>query len=126
MRPDEIVISCNLAQLFTALGSIAAGIVAIGGAWAVVNRFINKMKKPQTDQDKRLDDHEKWLKLHDKKLEEYEIFFKNDKKRIDQIEEGNRITQQALLALLSHALDGNQIEPLKDAKSELEKYLIKK
>ena len=31
---------------------------------------------------------------------------------------------KALLALLSHGIDGNAIEPMKEAKADLESYLI--
>lgn len=31
---------------------------------------------------------------------------------------------KALLALLSHGIDGNAIDPMKEAKAEIENYLI--
>ena len=57
---------------------------------------------------------------------EYDEFFRNDKARLDAIEEGNRVTQKALLALLSHGIDGNDVDSMRQAKGELEEYLIKK
>ena len=43
---------------------------------------------------------------------------------IESIEEGNKVTQKALLALLAHALDGNNTAQLQDAKEGLQQYLI--
>lgn len=60
----------------------------------------------------------------EKKQEQHDEFFSRDLKRIESIEEGNRVTQKALLALMSHALDGNDVERLRKAKDDLNEYLI--
>ena len=49
---------------------------------------------------------------------------REDYERLNQLEEGNAITQRALLALLAHGIDGNDIEAMKQAKAELTDYLI--
>ena len=60
----------------------------------------------------------------EKKHEQYDDYFRRDLRRIEIVEEGNRVTQKALLALMSHAIDGNDIERLKKAKDDLNEYLI--
>ena len=50
----------------------------------------------------------------------------NDYNRLNQLEEGNIITQRALLALLAHGIDGNDIEAMRKAKAELTDYLIER
>jgi predicted negative regulator of RcsB-dependent stress response len=55
---------------------------------------------------------------------EYERRFQSDLRRIEVLEEGNRITQKALLALLGHAKDGNNTKQLEDAENDLKEYLI--
>lgn len=55
---------------------------------------------------------------------EYENRFKSDLRRIEILEEGNRITQKALLALLAHARDGNNTKQLENAENDLKEYLI--
>ena len=49
--------------------------------------------------------------------------FVDDGQAIGKMEEATAVTQRALLALLSHAINGNDIESLKRAKSDLEDYL---
>lgn len=66
---------------------------------------INKIEKRMDDIDKRLD---------------------SGSQHFSQIDEGNRCTQEALLALLEHAIDGNHTERLKEAKDHLQSYLIRK
>jgi len=76
-----------------------------------------KMEAKVTDIDKRLVTVEQLVIRHN------ELFGK-DKARFETLEEGNRITQEALLALLSHAIDGNDKEACHKAKDDLNKYLI--
>ena len=60
----------------------------------------------------------------EKHLEEVDTFLATDKKRLDSLEEGNRATQRALLALLDHGIDGNNIKQMQDAKEALQSHLI--
>lgn len=60
----------------------------------------------------------------EKKMEGYDDHFSKDLRRIETLEEGNRITQRALLALMAHALDGNDVDSLRKAKDDLTQYLI--
>jgi len=50
----------------------------------------------------------------------------NDKARFETIENGTHVTQEALLALLSHAIDGDNKEQLVKARNDLHEYLITK
>lgn len=112
------------AQLFAAILAICGAIVSVAGAAAVILKIVHAAKKPNDEQNKRLDEIEKRLDGHDAKFRGYDRHFQSDKDRLDTMEEGNRVTQQAILALLAHAIDGNNIEPLKDAKEALQQYLI--
>lgn len=140
----------TLDQLATGFLAICAAIVSISAAVNVVIKAIAKMKEPDTKQNGRLDRHDeqiKWLKSRvaelsdelkktdrinnsiesiNKKLEDHEKFLNADKEHLSKIDDGNKITQRALLALLSHAIDGNSMQPMKDAKQLLETYLIDK
>ena len=49
-----------------------------------------------------------------------------DFNRLNKLEEGNIVTQRALLALLAHGIDGNDIEAMRKAKAELTDYLIER
>lgn len=105
------------AQLWTDLLAIAGAIVAISAAVAVLAKAVARFKKPNADQNKRLDALEAWRKDADG-------YFKVDKQRLDGIEAGNRVTQRAILALLDHSIDGNNIKQMQDAKDDLQDYLI--
>lgn len=91
---------------------LAGAIVAISAAIKVVCGAIEQFRKPNKTQDARIAE-----------LERKAI---NDYNRLNQLEEGNIITQRALLALLAHGIDGNDIEAMRKAKAELTDYLIER
>ena len=50
----------------------------------------------------------------------------NDNKRIASLEEGNKVVCKALIAMLSHEINGNSKEKLQEALSGLQNYLIER
>lgn len=105
--------------------SICLGVTAVISLINLITSIIKENKKPTDDIEKRVSDIEKKLDYEMKAVfESYELRFKNDKTRLDAIEEGNRIVQKSLLALLEHSIDGNNTNGLKRAKEELSQYLI--
>lgn len=89
---------------------IAAGALTL---FNVVDKIVTKVKEakePTQDLEKRV------AELERKILESYD-------KRIEDIEKGNKVTQRAILALLEHAIDGNNKNQLIKAKDNLNEYL---
>ncbi len=101
-----------------------AGIAALAGAATIIAKIVDKFKKPNTDQNARLDEHESRLNIHEERLNKHDGMFAKDRYRMGGYDEGNKVTQKALLALLSHAIDGNNTVQLTEAKTSLENYLI--
>ena len=50
----------------------------------------------------------------------------SDNKRIATLEEGNKVVCRALIAMLSHEINGNSKEKLQAAMSDLQNYLIER
>lgn len=109
---------------------ICAAISAVGAAVAVIVKAVTAAKAPTKQLEERMETYERSTEKRlgdlEDAVEKHVEYFGNDKKRLDGIEEGNRVTQRALLALLSHGIDGNDVEGLKKAKNELQQYLIDK
>ena len=106
-------------QVFELILWVCGAIVSVSAAITVIIKVVQKAKAPEKTQNERIDK----LESEVKSLKQY---LDNDNKRLKALEEGNIVTQQALLALLSHALNGNDIDSLKEAKTKLENYLIEK
>ena len=73
---------------------------------------IKKIKKPSDDLRRTVEEHSKWLE--------------EDKKRMDHIEEGQKILLSCTLAQIDHSITGNSIENLKKAKQKVTDYLVNK
>ena len=104
-------------EIWTAVLACASAVVLLSNAAEKIGKAIQTAKAPNVKQDERLDKVEKHL-------EEVDQFLAMDKKRLDSIEDGNRATQRALLALLDHGIDGNNIEQMQHAKEALQNHLI--
>lgn len=62
---------------------------------------------------------QEWQREVDRKLD-------NDNKRIESLEEGNKVICKALIALLSHEINGNSNDKLQKALESLNEYLIER
>lgn len=112
MRPEVMEAIQNVStwlQLIVLVASVATLAVTVA----------KTAQKPNATQNERLDALEAWRAEVDSRLEVGNRHF-------DSIDQGNRVTQEALLALMSHAINGNDIEKLREAKAKLENYLIEK
>ena len=104
-------------ELWAIILAVASAIVLLSQAAEKIGKAVQLAKAPNVKQDQRLEKVEKHLEAVDR-------FLASDKKRLESLEEGNRATQRALIALLDHGIDGNNIKQMEDAKTELNNYLI--
>lgn len=104
---------------WTLLLSGASAVVLIWSAVKTVLEIVKAAKAPNDKQNERIEALEAWQKIVDVKLN-------NDNERLDAIVSDNRITQRALLALLDHGIDGNNIKQMQDVKDDLYMHLTEK
>ena len=97
--------------------TLAGAISTIGGAVEKLVKVVKAAKAPNDQQNTRIFGLEKRMDSVERKLA-------NDQKHLDNIDAGNRVTQLALLALLDHGIDGNNIDQMQHAKEELQQHLI--
>ena len=95
----------------------ASAFVLLSNAVEKVVKAYKTAKAPNVKQDERLTELEKWKEKVERRLS-------NDNDRLRDIEKGDRATQRALLALLDHGIDGNNLKQMQDAKEELQNHLI--
>jgi len=60
----------------------------------------------------------------DNRVTEIENKMKNYDYRVGQLEEGVKVLLKSMGALLSHSIDGNNLDEMKDARDDLNNYLI--
>lgn len=128
----------TLGNIWTVVAWVAAAIVLLYNAWNALAKASAAAKAPNEAQNARLNDLEAWRKeitaadvpSRVEALEGWrtkaESALKNDKKELADIHDGMRASLLVQLALLDHALNGNNIKQMQDAKDELQKYLANK
>lgn len=101
---------------------LAIVVVAVVGMaiMNVVDKFLSLKKKVKEPED--MQNSEITTLKH--RLDKVERKLANDNTHLNMIDESNRITQRALLALLSHGIDGNNTKQMEDAQAELQNHLI--
>ena len=104
---------------WSALIAICAAVVTVSGAIGAIVKLIQWLKRPEVRQNENID------KLISR-MDTVENTLSKDKERLGDLETGLKYTLESLLALLSHALDGNDIDSMKKAKKHLNDYLIQK
>ena len=78
-----------------------------------LSKFLNTSNKVQEE---RLDMLELWKRDVESRLDKGDRHFR-------AVDEANRVTQKAILALIDHGINGNDVDKLKTAKANLEDYL---
>ena len=107
----------TLAQGASAVLAAASAVVLLSNAAEKVAKAVQAARAPNMRQDERLRALEEWREEVDGKLV-------RDHERLAAIDDGNRVTQRALLALLDHGIDGNNIDQMQHAKEALQNHLI--
>jgi predicted negative regulator of RcsB-dependent stress response len=112
---------------FNQIVVIVAFLVSVFNLWDKIDARRKAAKEPTKALENRIANLEQLTSMdYTKRFENYDFHFKRDLERIEKIEEGNKVTQQALLALLNHAIDGNDIAEVRKASKDLTDYLIKR
>lgn len=106
-------------QLWNAIQVICAGIIVLGGAGGIIVGLYKWAKKPDQNRDEMLKGHEDKLEKDYKAIQELQ-------KKQGETDEALQILMKSMLALMSHAIDGNNTDGLRSAKNELQEYLIRK
>ena len=108
---------------FSQIVVVVAFVLSVFNLWDKIDARIKSAKEPTKLLETRIATVET---LVTQRFSSYDDHFAKDLGRIEKIEEGNKVTQQALLALLNHAIDGNDIAEVKKASKDLTDYLIRR
>lgn len=95
----------------------ASAIVLLSNAVEKIIKAVKAARAPGEEMSRRMDA----VETH---LHEVDEYLAADKRRLDVIDEGNRATHRALLALLDHGIDGNNLDQMQNAKELLRQHLI--
>lgn len=108
-----------LEELWNIIQIACAGIITLGGAGAIIVGLYKWAKKPDDNRDDRLKKHDELLDNDNKRLKELE-------KEQAEMKEAQGVLMKSILALMSHAIDGNHQEELKLARDDMQDYLLRR
>ena len=100
------------------VGLMAVALVLIG-AYNTIMSAIKTHREEKKRKDAPVNNLEGQVKEHDERL-------KRDHERLNELEDSNRIIMRALMALMSHEINGNSDDKLKASYDEIQKFLIEK
>ncbi|MBO7670963.1 MAG: hypothetical protein J6S60_10280 [Oscillospiraceae bacterium] len=100
------------------VGLMAVALVLIG-AYNTIMSAIKTHREEKKRKDAPVNTLEETVKKHDERLS-------RDHERLNELEDSNRIIMRALMALMSHEINGNSDDKLKASYDEIQRFLIEK
>lgn len=97
--------------------SVASAIVLLSNAIEKIVKAVKVAKAPEAAQ------NEKISELEDR-IDKVERELLKDEKHLKDARECNHVITKGVLALLDHGINGNNIDQMKDARHDVEAYLI--
>ena len=95
----------------------ASAIVLISNAIEKLVKAVKVAKAPEAAQNEKIAEM-------DARLEKVERELLKDEKHLKDVRECNHVITKGVLALLDHGINGNNIDQMKDARHDVEAYLI--
>lgn len=103
---------------------VCGAIITIGGATAIISKWLTPVRVLRKDVDKKVDREEfDTLKREVELVKKYQI---SDHKELQKVETGIEKICKCTLAITDHELTGNSVDKLREAKDEMQDYLIQK
>jgi len=104
---------------FEQLVGTVAVILLLVGVYNTIMSAIKNAREEKKLKDQPVNTLESTVSDHSEKL-------KNDHERITALEESNRIIMRALMAVMSHEVNGNSTEKLQKSMDEIQQFLIER
>ena len=115
---DEVVITVEGLLWF------CGAIITIGGAIAIISKWLAPVRELRKSVDDKVSRCEyEALKQEVETLKGYQI---SDHKELQKVETGIEKICKCTLAITDHELTGNSVDKLREAKDEMQDYLIQK
>lgn len=105
------------------LGSLCAAAITIDKVLDIIHKYVKNAQAPDDAQNKRLDDLDRRVGALETGYTQHTAALSRDLSRFGDIDEVNRLTLQAVRALLEAQLTGNNVQAMQKSKAEIDNYL---
>ena len=113
-----------LIWVLSILGSVCAAAITLDKVLDIIHKYIKKAKEPDAAQDKRLDEMDKRIRAIEQGHLQHGAALTRDLGRFNEIDEVNRLTLEAVRALLEAQLTGNNVAAMQKSKAKIDNYLM--
>lgn len=97
--------------------SVASAVVLLSNAAEKIVKAFKAAKAPANAQNEKISELEA-------RIDDIERKMLKDEKQLKDTRECNHVITKGVLALLDHGINGNNIDQMKDARQDVEAYLI--
>ena len=106
------------------LGSLCAAVITIDKVLDIIHKYVKKAGAPDEAQNKRLDEMDKRLQTLETGYAQHSLALGRDLSCFGEIDEVNRLTLEAVRALLEAQLTGNNVPAMQASKEKIDNYLM--
>ena len=103
-------------QIFLAF---CAGVSCLGAAAAYVAKAVGWLRKPEQNQNKKLEDHEERIVSLEKKVN-------GDYSEIQKLQKEMKLVLRGVVAIMKHDIDGNNTAEIIKIQGDIDDYLLEK
>lgn len=105
-------------------GSVCAAAITLDKVLDIIHKYLKKAKEPDAAQDKRLDEMDKRISAIEQGQLQHGEALTRDLGRFSEIDDVNRLTLEAVRALLESQLTGNNVVAMQKSKAKIDNYLM--
>ena len=106
------------------LGSVCAAAITLDKVLDIIHKYIKKAQAPDAAQNERLDEMDKRIGALEQGQLQHGSALARDLGRFTEIDEVNRLTLEAVRALLESQLTGNNVAAMQASKAKIDNYLM--
>ena len=106
------------------LGSVCAAAITLDKVLDIIHKYLTKAKEPDAEQNKRLDEMDRRISAIEQGQLQHGAALTRDLGRFNEIDEVNRLTLEAVRALLEAQLTGNNVAAMQKSKAKIDNYLM--
>ena len=106
------------------LGSVCAAAITIDKVLDIIHKYVKKAQAPDDAQNKRMDALDKRIGVLEQGQLQHGAALTRDLGRFNEIDEVNRLTLEAVRALLESQLTGNNVAAMQKSKAKIDNYLM--
>lgn len=116
----------TMKELWLWILAVCGGVITISSCIGTISGWRTSLKKPNKDQDARMDKIEGRLKTVEGRCDMFDKQLEGVKKHLNSLDESINMLLRAEFAQLGHNLNGDNVEQMQRAFDDIQEFLFKR